>query len=112
MTVEPAACSGRADRPDWRSRLAEWRSSAVLLMSVDVLVAASLPWSTTAPAIFLAMWLLLLTPTIDWTDYALCLKQPAFCRLPFCCSRLPARYGRTAAPGRIGCMPSSRSPSP
>ncbi|WP_431309639.1 O-antigen ligase family protein [Bradyrhizobium iriomotense] len=46
------------------------------------MIAASLPWSTSLPAIFVGLWLLVLVPTIDWRDYASCLKQPAFA-LPF-----------------------------
>lgn len=47
-----------------------------------VLIAASLPWSTTAPSIFVGLFLLAVTPTIDWRDYARKLARPAFI-LPF-----------------------------
>jgi O-antigen ligase len=59
--------------------------SAALIRAADVLViliAASLPWSTTAPSIFGGLWLLAVTPTIDWRDYARALTRPAFA-LPF-----------------------------
>jgi O-antigen ligase len=46
------------------------------------LIAVSLPWSTTAPSIFVGLWLLAVTPTIDWRDYARSLTRPAFA-LPF-----------------------------
>jgi O-antigen ligase len=46
------------------------------------LIAASLPWSTTAPSIFVGLWLLAVTPTIDWRDYARSLTRSAFA-LPF-----------------------------
>lgn len=46
------------------------------------LIAASLPWSTTAPSIFVGLFLLAVTPTIDWRDYARKLARPAFI-LPF-----------------------------
>ncbi len=46
------------------------------------LIAASLPWSTTAPSIFVGLWLLAVSPTIDWRDYARKLARPAFA-LPF-----------------------------
>ncbi|WP_244645691.1 O-antigen ligase family protein [Bradyrhizobium campsiandrae] len=47
-----------------------------------VLIAASLPWSTTATSIFVGLWLFAVTPTIDWRDYARRLAQPAYA-LPF-----------------------------
>lgn len=46
------------------------------------LIAASLPWSTTAPSIFAGVWLLAVTPTIVWRDYARQLARPAYA-LPF-----------------------------
>ncbi|GGI32115.1 ligase [Bradyrhizobium guangdongense] len=46
------------------------------------LIAASLPWSTTAPSVFVGLWLLAVTPTIDWRDYGRRLTQPAYA-LPF-----------------------------
>ncbi|MCP3470065.1 O-antigen ligase family protein [Bradyrhizobium sp. CCGUVB1N3] len=46
------------------------------------MIAASLPWSTSLPSIFVGLWLLVLVPTIDWREYAGFLKQPAFA-LPF-----------------------------
>ncbi|MGV7215803.1 O-antigen ligase family protein [Bradyrhizobium sp. UFLA05-112] len=70
---------------DARDVLAPSRSTARLMCSADLLaamIAASLPWSTSLPAIFVGLWLLFLTPTIDWRDYARCLRQPAFA-LPF-----------------------------
>ena len=42
------------------------------------LIAASLPWSTTVPSILVGLWLLAVTPTIDWRDYARSLTRPAF----------------------------------
>ena len=78
MTAEPAAWAGPADAQPWRS-------SAALIGAIDVLaalIAASLPWSTTAPSIFVGLWLLAVTPTIDWRDYARRIAQPALA-LPF-----------------------------
>ena len=43
--------------------------------------AASLPWSTTAPAIFITLWLVAVLPTIDWEQFVRDLSQPA-CALP------------------------------
>ncbi|MET4175590.1 hypothetical protein ABIB99_006705 [Bradyrhizobium sp. LA6.1] len=59
--------------------------SPALIGAADVLavlIAASLPWSTTAPSIFVGLWLLVVTPTIDWRDYGRQLARPAFA-LPF-----------------------------
>ena len=54
------------------------------LLTVDVypaLVAAAIPWSTSAVGIFMFLWLLALTPTIEPRAFLSCLKQPA-CWLP------------------------------
>lgn len=85
MTAEPAIWSGPAEPQPWRTRWQAWRSSGALLRAADLfaaLMAASLPWSTTAPSIFIGLWLLAVTPTIDWRDYARSLARPAFA-LPF-----------------------------
>ncbi|MCS3725818.1 O-antigen ligase family protein [Bradyrhizobium betae] len=60
-------------------------NSAALKGTTDglaVLIAASLPWSTTAPSILVGLWLLAVTPTIDWRAYGRQLARPAFA-LPF-----------------------------
>jgi O-antigen ligase len=78
VTAEGAACADRANAQPCRS-------SATLLGTADVLaalIAASLPWSTTAPSIFVGLWLLAVTPTIDWRDYARRIARPALA-LPF-----------------------------
>jgi O-antigen ligase len=78
MTAEGAACAGPADAQ-------VWRSSAKLILATDVLaamIASSLPWSTTLPSVFVGLWLLAVTPTIDWRDYARSVAQPALA-LPF-----------------------------
>lgn len=46
-----------------------------------VLIAASLPWSTSLPAIFVGLWLIALLPTIDITALRQLSKHPA-CILP------------------------------
>ncbi len=61
------------------------QSSTTLIRAADVLAAltaASLPWSTTLPSILVGLWLLAVTPTIDWRDYVCRLAQPAYA-LPF-----------------------------
>ncbi|MBR0927489.1 O-antigen ligase family protein [Bradyrhizobium sp. 62B] len=85
MTAESALWSGPADRQGRTSRWQSWRSSAALIRAADVLaalIAASLPWSTTVPSIFVGLWLLVVTPTIDWRDYGHKVARPAFA-LPF-----------------------------
>lgn len=46
-----------------------------------VLVAATLPWSTSLPAIFLALWLVALAPTTDFDTFRDLMKRPV-CFLP------------------------------
>jgi O-antigen ligase len=46
-----------------------------------VLVAASLPWSTSLPAIFLALWLVALAPATDFDTFRDLMKRP-ICFLP------------------------------
>lgn len=78
MTAESAACAGAVVAP-------ARQGSAPLIRAADglaALIAASLPWSTTAPSIFVGLWLLVVMPTIDWRDYARRLAQPAY-SLPF-----------------------------
>lgn len=78
MTAESAACADHA-----AARAGQ--GSATLIRAADVfaaLIAASLPWSTTAPSILVGLWLLAVTPIIDWRDYARRLARPAYA-LPF-----------------------------
>ena len=85
MSAESAMWSGPADQQVGSSRWQTWRNSTTLMRAADLLaalVAASLPWSTTAPSIFVGLWLLVVTPTIDWRDYARSLTRPALA-LPF-----------------------------
>jgi O-antigen ligase len=46
-----------------------------------MLVAASLPWSTTAVAVFITLWLIALIPTLEPRSFLRFLRQPA-CFLP------------------------------
>ncbi|MCP3372095.1 O-antigen ligase family protein [Bradyrhizobium cajani] len=82
MTAEPVAWPGpQTLRDRWQA----FGNSAALIRTADVLViliAASLPWSTTAPSIFVGLWLMAVTPTIDWRAYARDLTRPVFV-LPF-----------------------------
>lgn len=61
-----------------------WRNAAAWTKAADiavVLMAASLPWSTSLVAIFAVAWLLLLIPTIELRDFTETLRRPA-CFLP------------------------------
>jgi O-antigen ligase len=92
MTVETDALTDalgpHAEPTPWHGRLRTWCGSAVYSRCTDmlaVMAAASLPWSTTAPAIFIALWLVVVIPTIDWEQFVVDLAHPA-CALPllFC----------------------------
>jgi O-antigen ligase len=57
-----------------------WRNTAAWTKAADVavvLMAVSLPWSTSFVAIFAVIWLLLLIPTTDVLDFSETLKRPA-----------------------------------
>ena len=87
MTVETDASTdalGPHALVAWRRRLRTWRESEAYWRCTDalaVMAAASLPWSTTAPAIFITLWLVVVVPTIDWEQFVGDLVQPA-CALP------------------------------
>ncbi|MCP3408261.1 O-antigen ligase [Bradyrhizobium sp. CCGB01] len=85
MSAEPAVWPGPAGPQALRARWQAMGKSPALIRAADVLaalIAASLPWSTTAPSILVGLWLLVVTPTIDWRDYSRQLARPAFA-LPF-----------------------------
>jgi hypothetical protein len=84
MTIAPAAATGSSHRPAADQRgLASNRDRLIRLAdTLAVLTAAALPWSTTAPSIGIGLWLLAVTPTIDWRDYRQRLARPAYA-LPF-----------------------------
>jgi O-antigen ligase len=80
MTIEANALphQGSAARP--RRAFATLTGSATYRRCTDILIelaAASLPWSTTAPAVFIALWLILVIPTIKIEEFADVLAQPA-----------------------------------
>jgi O-antigen ligase len=82
---ETAGMGGGISSPvGHRSPFARWRDPAVQMRSVDVLavlVVASLPWSTSLPAIFIGVWFLALIPTFDPRAFLRSLARPA-CALP------------------------------
>ena len=84
MTVEIDTMDTHAGRVPWLRRLWAWRESEVYSRCADmlaVMAVASLPWSTTAPAIFITLWLVAVLPTIGWEQFVRDLSQPA-CALP------------------------------
>jgi len=61
-----------------------WRDPAAWARAADfvaVLVALSLPWSTSLVSIFLVIWILVVAPSIDPGNFLRSLKRPA-CMLP------------------------------
>jgi O-antigen ligase len=63
---------------------AAWHNPARQILAVDilaVLTAASLPWSTSAVAVFIVLWLLALVPTLNVNACLRSLNRPA-CWLP------------------------------
>ncbi|MGH6711502.1 MAG: O-antigen ligase family protein [Bradyrhizobium sp.] len=77
--MNAAATTSRASRV-----LSAWRDPAARERNVDilaVLIALSLPWSTSLVAIFAVIWLVALAPTLDFKLFLQSLKRP-ICALP------------------------------
>jgi O-antigen ligase len=72
------ASSGIGIVPFVRRNAAAWTRAADIAV---VLLAVSLPWSTSLVAIFAVVWLLLLIPTVDLQDFLDTMKRPA-CAIP------------------------------
>ncbi|WP_244558943.1 O-antigen ligase family protein [Bradyrhizobium brasilense] len=73
LAIEPPA--------RWRDRVRTWSASVAYVRATDTLIAlatASLPWSTTALAVFMLLWLVAVIPTIDWEQFVLDLARPSF----------------------------------
>ncbi|UVO39194.1 O-antigen ligase family protein [Bradyrhizobium arachidis] len=86
MTSNPLSRSDSSQTLQWLSPFRSDRISGMLSVSADflaVLIAASLPWSTTTTAIFVGLWLLVVTPTIRWPDYLHCCLTKAAFAFPF-----------------------------
>lgn len=84
MTVESGAMHTPTRLSHWLDRLHGWWRSAAWLLAVDllaVMVAASLPWSTSATSILVVLWVIAVAPTIDWEKFLPDLAHPA-CVLP------------------------------
>ncbi len=78
--------AGPAGQAGWRGTL---RRLAVDVRNADILAAltaAALPWSTSATAILIVLWLVVLVPTIDRDAFARHLAHAA-CALPWRSSR-------------------------
>ena len=64
--------------------MGSWRGPANWSKAADfiaVLVALSLPWSTSLLAIFVVVWILAVIPTIEWNEFGESLRRP-ICLLP------------------------------
>lgn len=67
-------------RPGIPGLIGAWLQSRLWLLTVDLypaLAAASLPWSTTAVSVFMAVWMLVVLPTIRWQAFYESLRAPA-----------------------------------
>ncbi|MDZ4367484.1 MAG: ligase, partial [Afipia sp.] len=73
MTANASDLSARVSPSIWRNTAA-WTKAADIAV---VLIAISLPWSTSLVAIFAVAWLVFLIPTIEWTGFLESMKRPA-----------------------------------
>jgi len=67
-------------RPGITELVASWPQSRFWSLCADLypaLVAASLPWSTTAASIFAVLWIIVVLPTIHWQAFFESLRAPA-----------------------------------
>jgi O-antigen ligase len=84
ISMLEAALESTQQRTKISSLFVSATRSSFWLLCVDiypVLVAASIPWSTTAVAIFMIVWFFVLIPTIEPHSFLRSLKHPA-CFLP------------------------------
>ncbi|MGJ4950772.1 O-antigen ligase domain-containing protein [Bradyrhizobium sp. HKCCYLS20291] len=83
MNVEGSASDGpNPGDTGWATR--PWTETPAYLLTTDLLVvltAAALPWSTTATAVLMVGWLILVIPSVDWDELIRGLALPA-CVLP------------------------------
>jgi O-antigen ligase len=80
MTIEADALPHQGGRARPRRAFSILIGSTAYLRCTDLLIeltAASLPWSTTAPAIFIGFWLILVIPTIEVDEFKDVLALPA-----------------------------------
>ncbi|MBR0753919.1 O-antigen ligase family protein [Bradyrhizobium jicamae] len=86
MTIEASVTAAHLKTTTWPIRFRAACSARPYRLCTDflaVLTAASLPWSTSLPAIFILLWLLMVIPTIDWELFVLDLADPSRA-LPLC----------------------------
>jgi O-antigen ligase len=84
MTGKSLASRDHAGPAGPQRRGGAWRDASVQIRTLDTLTAltaASLPWSTTAPAVFIVLWLIVLLPSVEWEAFSRLLMHPA-CALP------------------------------
>ena len=77
MTANASDLSAHVSPSVWRN-IAAWTKAADIAV---VLIAISLPWSTSLVAIFAVAWLLLLIPAVEWPGFLESMKRPA-CATP------------------------------
>ncbi|TKT72393.1 O-antigen ligase family protein [Afipia massiliensis] len=77
MTANASDLSAHVSTSVWRNTAA-WTKAADIAV---VLIAISLPWSTSLVAIFAVAWLMFLIPTIEWQGFLESIKRPA-CAAP------------------------------
>lgn len=77
MTANASDLSAHVSPSVWRNTAA-WTKAADIAV---VLIAISLPWSTSLVAIFAVAWLVFLIPTIEWQGFLESMKRPA-CATP------------------------------
>ena len=109
-------------RPGIPAFIGSWPQSRFWLLCVDLypaLAAASLPWSTTAVSVFMALWMLVVLPTIRWQEFLESLRAPAsFLPLAFVALAIAGLSGpRTPGPSEFKaslpvCKAAGRSASP
>ncbi|MBR1269749.1 O-antigen ligase family protein [Bradyrhizobium sp. AUGA SZCCT0222] len=73
--------AGPAGQAGWRGTLRRLAVDVRNAYILAALTAAALPWSTSATAILIVLWLIVLIPTLDWGPFARHLAHPA-CALP------------------------------
>lgn len=81
MAVESGAVHAPTRLSHWLDRFQAWRHSPAWLLAVDllaVMIAASLPWSTSATSILVVLWVIVVAPTIDWERFVLDLAHLAY----------------------------------
>ncbi|UPJ46424.1 O-antigen ligase family protein [Bradyrhizobium sp. 200] len=78
MTIESRVLRAPTRLSHWHDRFQRWRQSALLAADLlAVMVAASLPWSTSATSILVVLWVIVVAPIIDWETFLRDLAHPS-----------------------------------